>query len=302
MTIPNILTVDVEDWFHICGVSRHLPRSSWDALENKVETGTSIILNILKRQQVRATFFILGFVAERYPLLVRRIQAAGHEIATHGYEHRRVYTMTRQTFRRDLRRAVAAISKITGEPVTIYRAPEWSIRDDSIWALDILHEEGIRIDSSMAPLPIIGNPEYPKIPHMVQKGRFGMLEVPPLVFETPLVNLPAGGGWGLRVFPYRFIRNRVRRLNRAGHPALFFVHPREFLTDIPAVGLPVIKKLVLDARIEPTQKRLQRLLKDFRFTTISDALRYGQDGGALIPARPGEPKEKKVRQRSSQVD
>lgn len=272
MTIPNILTVDVEDWFHICGVSDHLPRSSWDRLENRVETGTSIILDILERRKVRATFFILGFVAERHPHLVRRIQAAGHEIAAHGYEHRRVYTMTREGFRRDLCRAVAAIGNITGDTVTCYRAPEWSIRDDSLWALDILREEGFRIDSSMAPLPIIGNPEYPKVPHQIQRGSGSLLEVPPLVFETPLLNLPAGGGWGLRVFPYQLIRRRIYQLNRAGQPALFFIHPREFLMDLPDVDLPAIKKLVLNARIVRTEKRLERLLKDFQFTTVSAAL------------------------------
>ena len=270
--LPNILTVDVEDWFHICGVSAQLPRSSWSRLEHRVERGANIILDLLEKQGVSATFFILGFVADHHPSLIRRIHAAGHEIATHGYEHRRVYTLSRETFRRDLRRSLSVIGDITGETVSAYRAPEWSIRDDSLWALDVLCEEGFTVDSSMAPLPIIGNTGYPRVPHRMDRPCGSILEVPPLVLEAPPINLPAGGGWGLRVFPYRWIRRRVLQLNRAGQPALFFVHPREFLRDLPDVNLPMVKKLVLDARIEPTLRRLERLLGEFRFTTLSASL------------------------------
>ena len=272
MPIENILTVDVEDWYHICGINTVLPRHRWPQLESRVETNTRKILDMLDAHQVQATFFILGFIAERHPALISAIASRGHEIASHGYSHRRVYTMTPKAFRADLKKSIRIISGITGRPVTGYRAPEWSIRDDSRWALDILLEEGITFDSSMAPLHIIGNPKYSQIPHAISLQNGRLLEVPPLVFPTGFINWPAGGGWGLRTLAYRWIRNRIQALNRSGHPAVIFIHPREFDLLSPRLKLPYIKNFVLFAGFEPTQTRLQRLLKDFKFTDLSNAL------------------------------
>jgi polysaccharide deacetylase family protein (PEP-CTERM system associated) len=273
MTVENILTVDVEDWFHICGVEKLIPRASWPQLESRVTINTMKILEVLRQKRVKATFFVLGFVAERHPDLIKKIQMAGHEIATHGYAHRRVYTMSPDTFRQDLRRAVSIISAATDYPVKGYRAPEWSIRDDSLWALDILQQEGFEYDSSMAPLPIIGNPKYATIPHRLILDQNHLWEFPPLVATTLLVNLPLGGGWGLRVFPYNLIRSTILRLNNQGRPAVIFLHPREFDLDNPHIRLPLVKKFVLDARIKSTGKRLDRLLDDFKFTTVSAVLK-----------------------------
>ena len=273
MTVENILTVDVEDWFHICGVEKLIPEANWPQLENRVTINTMKILEVLRQKRVKATFFVLGFVAERHPDLIRKIQRAGHEIATHGYAHRRVYTMSPETFRQDLIKAVSIISAITGYHVKGYRAPEWSIRDDSLWALDILQQEGFEYDSSMAPLPIIGNPEYATIPHRLTLNQGYLWELPPLVATTPLVNLPLGGGWGLRVFPYNLIRFTILKLNNQGRPAVIFLHPREFDLDNPRIRLPLVKKFVLDARIKSTGKRLARLLDDFKFTTVSAVLK-----------------------------
>jgi polysaccharide deacetylase family protein (PEP-CTERM system associated) len=273
MTVENILTVDVEDWFHICGVERLLPEVSWPRLESRVTTNTMKILEVLRQKRVKATFFVLGFVAERHPDLIEEIDRAGHEIATHGYAHRRVYTMSPGRFRQDLLRAVSILSAITGTPVKGYRAPEWSIRDDSLWALDILQQEGFEYDSSMAPLPIIGNPDYAMIPHRLTLDHGHLWELPPLAAATPLVNLPLGGGWGLRVFPYSLIRSTILKLNKQGQPAVIFLHPREFDRDNPRVRLPLVKRFVLDARIERTGERLERLLNDFDFTSVSAVIR-----------------------------
>jgi polysaccharide deacetylase family protein (PEP-CTERM system associated) len=272
MTVDNILTVDLEDWFHICGVQQVLPRSGWNALASRIVKNTHRILELLDRCSARATFFVLGSVARKHPALVATIQAAGHEIASHGDVHRRVYTMTPDEFRQDLRRSAASISLATGNPVTGYRAAEWSIRDDSLWALDILAEEGFTWDASMAPFPIIGNEAYPTRPHRLRLAAGDLLEIPPLALVTPLVNLPVGGGWGLRTLPYGRIREIVRRYNREGDPALFFVHPREFDPSPPRVPLPLVKRLVLEARIETTERRLKRLLADFRFVPLSEAM------------------------------
>ena len=272
MTVENILTVDVEDWFHICGAEKLIPEASWPRLESRVTINTMKILEVLRQKTVKATFFVLGFVAERHPGLIRKIERAGHEIATHGYAHRRVYTMSPETFRQDLIKAVSIISAITGCPVKGYRAPEWSIRDDTLWALDILQQEGLEYDSSMAPLSIIGNPNYATIPHRLTLDQGHLWELPPLVATTPLVNLPLGGGWGLRVFPYNLIRSTILKLNNQGRPAVIFLHPREFDLNNPRIRLPLVKKFVLDARIERTGKRLARLLDDFDFTSVSAVL------------------------------
>jgi polysaccharide deacetylase family protein (PEP-CTERM system associated) len=273
MTVHNILTVDLEDWYHICGVDHLLPETGWPDLESRVEQNTLKILDVLRRRHVTATFFVLGYIADRHRDLIRKIQDDGHEIATHGYAHRRVYTMTPREFRGDLIKAIDAVATITGLPVRGYRAPEWSIRDDSSWALDILQEEGLEYDSSMAPLPIIGNPDYPRTAYRMKLDGGSLWEFPPLTAATPLINLPVGGGWGLRTFPYTVVRAAIQRLNRGGNPAVIFLHPREFDHHNPRVGLPPAKRFVLHARVASTAQRLECLLDDFYFTSISTVLK-----------------------------
>jgi polysaccharide deacetylase family protein (PEP-CTERM system associated) len=273
MEMENILTVDLEDWFHICGVKEIMSESSWSGLESRVIANTERILELLYSEDTLATFFILGFIAHKNPDLITRIHAAGHEIATHGYAHQAVYTMTPESFEEDIKRACDVISGITGQPVKGYRAPEWSIRDDSLWALEILREKGFEYDSSMTPLPIIGNQSYPRIPHLIQLDAGKLWEFPPMVVKTGLVNLPFGGGWGLRIFPYFLIKAAVRRMNREGSPALFYLHPREFDPCVPDFSLPIIKRLVLNARIHRTETTVNRLLNDFSFSTIAKAIK-----------------------------
>ena len=265
MTVENILTVDLEDWFHICGIRHIIPETLWPRLEGRVTGNTLKILDFLKKRGVKATFFVLGFIAERYPDLIKEIQSKGHEIASHGYGHRRVYTMSPHAFREDVRKASDIIFRITGLKVRGFRAPEWSIRDDSLWALNILKEEGFEYDSSMAPLPIVGNPHFAKSPKILSLDKGSLWEFPPLVRPTPFFNLPMGGGWGLRVFPYSHIRSTIKRMNRNGLPAMIYVHPREFDRENPRITLPWAKRFVLNARLERTDKRLERLLNDFRF-------------------------------------
>jgi polysaccharide deacetylase family protein (PEP-CTERM system associated) len=281
MTITNILSIDLEDWFHICGVEARLPASRWDSLASRIDANTRKILKVLKIHNITATFFALGYVADRHPRLIRAIVDDGHEIAVHGYLHQQVYRMTPAQFRQDLRNAIRAITALTGSGLKGFRAPEWSIRDDSLWALDILLEEGFAYDSSMAPLPIIGNPDYPRIPHRRKLASGHIWELPPLVASTRLGNLPIGGGWGLRVLPYRLIRNAIRALNTQGYPAVIFLHPREFDRANPRVSLPLEKRFVLEARIQRTPTRLARLLKDFRFSSFSHFLDRAQKDASV---------------------
>ncbi|MFC1884892.1 polysaccharide deacetylase family protein [Thermodesulfobacteriota bacterium] len=277
--MENILTVDLEDWFHICGVKEIMSENSWAGLESRIVANTEKILKILSQKNTLATFFILGFIAQKNPELIFRIHTAGHEIATHGYAHLAVYTMTPESFREDIKKACDVISGITGQPIKGYRAPEWSIRDDSLWALDILEEEGFEYDSSMAPLPIIGNQSYSRVPHLLELGAGKLWEFPPLVVRTGLINLPFGGGWGLRIFPYPLIRAAMQKMNTEGSPALVYIHPREFDPCVPDFSLPFVKRLVLNARIQKTETTVKRLLNDFSFSTISKAVDIlGNDG------------------------
>ncbi len=267
MHIKNILTIDVEDWFHICGVNDFIPRETWSGLESRVFENTLRILDILGQADTLATFFILGSIVENHPELIKRISDAGHEIASHGYDHRRVYTMTPEAFRQDIQKSVEILSGITGKGINGFRAPEWSIRDDSLWALDILQDQGFQYDSSMAPLPIIGNTEYPKTPWRHQLTHGKLWELPPLVGSAPLINFPFGGGWGLRTFPYCLICSAIQKVNLQGMPAVIFLHPREFDSECPRIKIPLVKRFVLNAGVESTEKRLSRLLTDFDFTS-----------------------------------
>jgi polysaccharide deacetylase family protein (PEP-CTERM system associated) len=267
-----MITVDVEDWYHICGVRDIIPEDTWPDREVRIHQNISRLLDILAKEDVKATFFSLGYIAQHYPELIKKIQYQGHEIATHGYSHRRVYTLTPEAFREDLKRSVDVIQQVTGEAVRGYRAPEWSIRDDSLWALDILQEEGFEYDSSKAPLRFIGNPNYSKISHQITLKNGKIWEIPPLVGVTPISNLPMAGGWGLRVFPYRFIYSSIKKLNDQGYPALVYFHPREFDLAVPRIQLPLVKRFVLGAKIVSTETRLRRLLKDFRFSSVISAL------------------------------
>jgi len=270
--VNNLLTIDLEDWFHICGVEDVLPPSACSRLESRVEVNTRKILGLFRQFDVKATVFVLGYIAEHHPDLIQEIEQEGHEIASHGYSHRRVYDMTPQQFRADLKRSLHIISGITGKPVRGFRAPEWSIRDDSLWALDVLAQEGFHYDSSMAPLPVIGDPRYQRVPHKRSLSVGSLWEIPPLVGVTPLVNLPLGGGWGLRCFPYWLIRRTIHALNREGHPALIFLHPREFDRFRPPVHLPWIKRFVVSGGVVHTEQRIKRLLTEYTFTTVADFL------------------------------
>ena len=268
----NILTVDLEDWFHICEVEEILPRKEWDSLPSTLVADTEVLLGLFQEAKVHATFFVLGYVAQRYPELVRRIHGLGHEIGYHGWDHELVYRLAPQEFRDILRQGVECLTRITGVRPVGFRAPQWSINDLNPWALKVLVEEGFLYDSSMAPLKFIGSESYPRQPHQLSLTGGHLWEVPPLVVETPLGNYPLGGGWGFRCMPYSVIRKRVCGLNKWDLPALFYFHPREFGSKRAIDNLPFIKSFVLSAGIWNTQEQLTKLLADFQFAPIEDCL------------------------------
>lgn len=268
----NLLTVDLEDWFHICEVEHLLPRKDWDKLPSTVVADTEKLLNLLKQTNSRATFFVLGYVAENHPDLIRRIHGMGHEIAYHGRDHELVYNLTPGEFRQVLREGIECIEKLVDRRPIGFRAPQWSINDHSTWALEILAEEGFVYDSSMAPLKIIGNESYPRYPWKISTSTGDLWELPPLTLKTPFGQYPAGGSWGLRLLPYPILRQRVRKFNKRQLPALFYFHPREFGEKRGSIGLSPSKKFAVYGGIWGSESQLVRLLADFRFTSIEQYL------------------------------
>jgi len=295
--MKNILTVDVEDWYHICDIEPILPRSTWDRCESRVLFNLEKILALFGRIKVKATFFVLGYVAERTPEAVRMIHNEGHEVASHGYGHLQVYKQTEDEFREDLVRSKSLLEEMTGGKVIGYRAPEWSIcgaleqaepaearfiakagkgARNSTWALDLLVRNGFLYDSSVVPLRFIGIPDAPTQPYVITTPYGKIKEFPPLVMPSPLGNLPIGGGWGLRIFPYRSIRKTIIEHNRLGYPALLFCHPSDFDPSPPPLPLPLIKKFVCHGRIKTTEERMVRLLDEFEFAPLREVL-FGED-------------------------
>ena len=194
----NALTIDLEDWFHICGVETLAPRH-WDTLPSRITSPTEWLLDLLDHRQIRATFFVVGWIAERHPELVQKIARAGHEIGSHSYWHRRAYELDRQAFADDVAASCRAVAATGAAPLTAYRAPEWSINESSIWALDELVHLGFRVDASMAPLKLVGSVTFPRQPHVRETAHGPIVEVPPLVADRFGQVMPLGWGWGLRM-------------------------------------------------------------------------------------------------------
>ena len=234
----SAFTVDVEDWFHICGVDDRLPPAQWERLESRVVPTTRTLLEDLAASGNRATFLVVGWVADRFPDLVQEIAAAGHEIGLHGYWHRRLFDSTAEAFREDLRQNRCALRAAGVEDTRCFRAPEWSLNERAPWALEVLAEEGIRIDASRAPVARVGSPGYPRRPHPLATSRGAILEVPPLVGDLAGQAVPLGWGWGLRKAEPRDVLDAIASRNRAGDPAVLTVHPWELDPDPPYVRLP----------------------------------------------------------------
>jgi polysaccharide deacetylase family protein (PEP-CTERM system associated) len=269
--VRNALTVDVEEWFHVCGVGA-LSRDRWDALPSRVVPNTRDLLTLFDRTGARATFFVLGWVAERYPALVREILAAGHEVASHGHLHRRIYELTPEEFAADLDASRAALRAAGAGDVIGFRAPEWSINDRSLWALDVLARKAFAYDSSMTPLRIIGNPAYPQNPHTRSTDGGDLLEFPPLVGRRLGQNVPLGGGWGLRMARPRDVLAAIESRNAAGQPVALFLHPWEIDPNPPRVPLPWPQRFAHYFRLDGFARRLEDMLRAAAFGPMRDVL------------------------------
>jgi polysaccharide deacetylase family protein (PEP-CTERM system associated) len=265
----NAITVDVEEWFHICGV-RSLAHAHWDSLPSRVVLTTRALLEDLDRAGARATFFVLGWVAERYPGLVGEIRASGHDIGSHGYLHERVYELGPQAFVADLRHGVAALRAAGVGRMAGFRAPEWSINDRSLWALECLVREGITLDASMAPVRIVGRVDYPREPHVRQTPAGPIFEVPPLVVDRFGHAMPIGWGWGLRTTSPRRLLRTIESINAAGLPAVLTVHPWEVDPEPPRVSLPPRLRFAHYFRLGGFRDRFAAVLSAGDFGALSD--------------------------------
>jgi len=270
--MQNCLTVDVEEWFHICGVGGPIGAERWGELPSRVVENTRQLLELLDDCGARATFFMLGWVADRHPRLVAEILAAGHEIGSHGYSHTPVYELTPEAFAAELDQSVAALRAAGAGPVHGFRAPQWSINDRSLWALDVLARRGFRFDSSLAPLRVIGNPSYPWEPHTRRTAGGELIEFPPMVERRCGQSFPIGGGWGLRMTAPSRVLASIEARNRRGTPVALFVHPWELDPDPPRVRLPWTKRFVHYFRLEGFRSRLELVLRGARFAPMGEVL------------------------------
>jgi polysaccharide deacetylase family protein (PEP-CTERM system associated) len=265
--VQNALTIDVEDWYHVCGMEHmHVPpRSRW-----RVVVATERILGLLDEYRVKATFFVLGSVAAAEPELVKLLAGGGHEVASHGWSHRLIHQLSADQFRDELARSEDIIQAQSGCVPVGFRAPQWSVSCRTPWVHDILAERGYWYDSSLNPLPFIGDRTGLRVPSRLETAGGGLLEYPPLVSPTWFGNLPTGGGWGFRFFPATLVEHTVGRLNAAGNPAVIYLHPRDVDPDGPQLRLPPLKRFAAYGTRSDALPRVRRLLDRFRFTTLRE--------------------------------
>jgi polysaccharide deacetylase family protein (PEP-CTERM system associated) len=275
--LRHVFTVDVEDWYQ--GLDFDL--DEWARFAPRLETGLARLLELLADAGARATFFIVGWQADRTPGIVREIARHGHEIACHGYTHRFVYRLTPATFREEVRRSRDVLEALAGEPVVGFRAPFFSITADALWALDVLLEEGFRYDSSIFPVwnHRYGIPRAARQPGCVTTPAGGTLfEVPLSTVRLPSAGLPVGlnipvtGGAYFRLYPYGLTRALVRRLERAGDRLVFYAHPWEYDPSHPRIRLPhPVSQITHYVNLAAMAGRTRQLLRDFRFVPIREA-------------------------------
>jgi len=269
--IVNAMSIDVEDYFHVSVFDGIVPRSSWEQMESRVVRNTHRLLEIFDEYEVKSTFFVLGWVGERHPELIKHIAEAGHEVASHGYAHRLVYDQTRAAFRADVQRAKALLEDACGRPVHGYRAPSYSVTPKSLWALDVLIEEGYKYDSSIFPIrhDRYGIPVSDRRPYRIDREAGSLIEIPGSTTQFGTLNLPVAGGGYFRILPYWWTRWGIARVNEQEHrPAVFYLHPWEIDPDQPRLHAGRLGRFRHYRNLHDTESRLRQLLSDFRFDTM----------------------------------
>ena len=264
--IRNAMTVDVEDYFQVSAFAAHIPRESWESMPCRVERNIDRILALLDEKQTKATFFTLGWIAERYPAMVRHIASNGHEVASHGWAHQRVSDQEPQEFLDDIVRSKALLEDISGQKVLGYRAPSFSIGSNTLWALDLLEESGYRYSSSIYPIQHdhYGMPDAPRFA-FYPKNNGGLLELPVTTVRLFKRNIPAGGGGYFRLWPYAFSHWLLQRINHLEkHSAIFYFHPWEIDYEQPRQqGINAKTRFRHYFNLRHMEKRVKALTRDF---------------------------------------
>ena len=293
-TLVNAMSVDVEDYFQVSAFDRVVRRGTWGEFESRVCANTERLLGLFDETGVRATFFVLGWVAVRFPSLVRRIAESRHEIASHGYAHRLVYDLLPEEFRDDVRRAKGVLEDIAGVAIEGYRAPSYSVTNQSMWALDVLIEEGYAYDASIFPIhhDRYGIPDANRNVHVLHRTGGSIIEAPASTVRLGGVNLPIAGGGYFRMLPYRWTRWGIDRLNRVERtPAIFYIHPWEIDRDQPRIAVGPMTRFRHYRNLGKTEARLRTMLRDFRFSTVANvvhSVRLHASGSTMfspVPAR-----------------
>jgi len=272
--IVNVLSIDVEDYYHVSAFSKSVATSDWDLYPSRVERNVGRVLNLLRKHNAKATFFVLGYVARRFPELVSKIAAEGHEIGSHGLRHQRIHHQTPEEFRKDIRVARSVLTEQVQRPVVCYRAPSFSIVNDTRWAMDILVEEGFEIDSSIFPVrhDLYGMPDASRFPSW-NKTPHGhpLFEFPPSSVRIAGNNWGVGGGGYLRILPYSFTRWALMRINRLERqPGMVYFHPWEIDPEQPRISAGLRSRFRHYTNLSEMESKLEKLLSDFRFGTLSE--------------------------------
>lgn len=269
--IKNALSIDLEDWYH--GMLQ-VNYTEWDKYESRLRKNLDFILDLLKVSHTKATFFILGHIAEKFPEFVKDIAMDGHEVANHGYYHRPIFEQTQEEFKNDVSCSKIIIENIIKKEVTGYRAPFFSVREDTLWALDVLNDLGFKYDSSVFPTKnfLYGIPDAPLRPYRVNKS--DLIEFPLSVVKILGVTVPVSGGFYMRLLPYWVTKLGLRFYRHKEWPAVIYLHPWELDVDKPKipVKLPFKWKMIYEYNIEKMKTKFELLLKDFEFTTIEETL------------------------------
>jgi len=273
-TYDGAFTVDVEDYFHVSAFVSSVRPCDWGRFPCRVEASTHKLLDLAEANDTRGTFFVLGWVAEHYPQLVTEIQQAGHEVGCHSHAHQLVYELGADGFRQDLVRARDTLESIIGQPVTLYRAPSFSITSKSLWALQVLREEGFQVDSSIYPIrhDRYGIPGAPVMPHLIETPAGEITEFPGMVFEAGRTAVPVGGGGYLRLLPWMVTERLLGSVRKQGRPLNVYVHPWEVDPDQPRIACSFKSRFRHYQNLRSTMPKLQKMLKRFRLTTMSEVL------------------------------